>query len=512
MTLSGATLGNDVVSVVYGSASFADKNVGTGKAISVGGIGLSGADAGNYSVAATASATADVTRAPLVVGAVGIDRVYDTGTGATVRLVDNRLGNDVLNVAYGSAAFADKSAGDGKTVSVGGINVTGPDAGNYSFNTGTSTTANVARANLAVGIVAHDKVYDATTGATVTLSATPLGSDAVSASYARATFADKNAGYGKTVTVGGIGLTGADAGNYVVSVTGTATADIAPASLTVGAVGRDKLYDGTNRAAVTLVDNRFAGDQLTLAPTSVTFGDANAGKSKPVSVVGIHIAGGSDQGNYVLANTTAAATSDINAFSDAWTVLPVLAPPVVPPVATAPPSILDLTAPSGAGTTARTTMTDASAAGGSQAGGAGTQRGVTVVSGTASAGNPAVVVASADPQASITVALVRPSAERQPGLVSVSVPLELVSSGKGLGFALPETVVGATGGGVARVTLPDGSSLPDWLRYDARTRAFTFGAMPAGALPLELLVRIDNLRWTVVIEVLQGSTERPSPD
>ncbi|MFO0959809.1 MAG: YDG domain-containing protein [Isosphaeraceae bacterium] len=63
-------------------ATFADKNVGNGKAVTVTGLHLSGADAGNY--AATATATADITRATLAVSGVNADKVYDGTTNATL--------------------------------------------------------------------------------------------------------------------------------------------------------------------------------------------------------------------------------------------------------------------------------------------------------------------------------------------------------------------------------------------------------------------------------------------
>ena len=65
--------------------------------------------------------------------------------------------------------------------------------------------------------------------ATVTLSDNHLGSDDVSDSYSSAAFADKNVGSNKTVSVSGITLTGADAGNYqLASTNASTTASITP--------------------------------------------------------------------------------------------------------------------------------------------------------------------------------------------------------------------------------------------------------------------------------------------
>ena len=52
---------------------------------------------------------------------------------------------------------------------------------------------------------------------------------ALDVSGATGTFDDKNAGTGKTVTVNGLSLTGADAGNYILTPP-TTTADISAAA------------------------------------------------------------------------------------------------------------------------------------------------------------------------------------------------------------------------------------------------------------------------------------------
>jgi hypothetical protein len=99
----------------------------------------------------------------------------------------------------------------------------------------------------------------------------------------------------------------------------------------------------------------------------------------------------------------------------------------------------------------------------------------------------------------VTVSLVRPATAQQPGMVSVSVPEEIVSSGKGFGFALPATVVGDAAAGDVQVTLMNGGRLPSWLRYLPATKTFAATSVPAGALPLQVLVRIGAKNWTVLI-------------
>src|SRR5206468_532852 len=126
------------------------------------------------------------------------------------------------------------------------------------------------------GITASNKTYDATTTATlITTSAALVGKvsgDVVNLATNAATgaFADKTVGTGKTVTVSGCTVSGADAGNYSLTQP-TTTANITSRTLTITATGVDKVYDRTTTGTVTLSDNRISGDVLTDSYTSATF-------------------------------------------------------------------------------------------------------------------------------------------------------------------------------------------------------------------------------------------------
>ncbi|POZ60341.1 YDG domain-containing protein, partial [Chromobacterium alticapitis] len=102
-----------------GTAAFADKNAGTGKTVNVSGIAGNGADAGNYTLLnSTASTQANIAAKQITVSASGVNKVYDGSTAASAKLVSAGIvsGDDVS--LSGTAAFADKNAGSGKTVSV----------------------------------------------------------------------------------------------------------------------------------------------------------------------------------------------------------------------------------------------------------------------------------------------------------------------------------------------------------------------------------------------------------
>src|SRR5262245_32185771 len=83
VTLSDDRVAGDSLTLGYTAASFADKNVGTGKTVSVSGISLSGADAANYTFNTTASTTADITARALTVSAIGVNKVHDGNPSTT---------------------------------------------------------------------------------------------------------------------------------------------------------------------------------------------------------------------------------------------------------------------------------------------------------------------------------------------------------------------------------------------------------------------------------------------
>src|SRR6185436_3684754 len=106
-----------------------DRNVHSGKTVSVIGISLGGGDAANYTlVNTTATTTADITPFDLTVSAAGINKVYDGTTTATVNLSTDKLAGDAVTPNYTHAAFASSGVAAGIAVSVNGIAIAGADA------------------------------------------------------------------------------------------------------------------------------------------------------------------------------------------------------------------------------------------------------------------------------------------------------------------------------------------------------------------------------------------------
>ncbi len=326
-TLVGVASGDAVTLDASGAVSnFATKDVGPGQTVTVSGLALSGADAGNYLVILPTT-MADITPAVLTVtGITASDRVYDGTTDATLDISSPALvgvvsGEDVtLNSSGITGAFASKDVGTAEPVTLSGLALSGSDAGNYVLSAPTPTANITALALTVTGITANNRLYDGTTAATLdTTGATLAGvltgdSATLDVDGATGTFDTKDVGTGKTVTVTGLALAGTEAGNYVI-IPPTTTADITAATLTVsGLTANDKPYDGTTAAtfntATAALAGMASGDDVTLDITGLsgTFATKDVGAGLAVTVTGLGLTG-TDAGNYLL--TTPAATASI---------------------------------------------------------------------------------------------------------------------------------------------------------------------------------------------------------
>jgi hypothetical protein len=160
-SLSGVLAGDAPnVTLSGGTATFADKNVGTGKIVTLAGATLAGSASGNYSLTSVSTATANISAKTLTITPTGVNKTYDGLTAATVNLSDDRVSGDVFTAAYTAASFNNKNVGTAKPVSVSGISITGADAANYTFNTTATTAADITARALVVSASGINKVYD----------------------------------------------------------------------------------------------------------------------------------------------------------------------------------------------------------------------------------------------------------------------------------------------------------------------------------------------------------------
>lgn len=274
-----------------------------------------------------------------------------TISGATA---DNKTydGNNTFNINWGflsdvdpsmssvfldhstATVLADATAGTGKTVTITGLKLGGPDADNYVLKSSTLTlTANITpKALSATGITVNNKAYDGGTTATVNTASGSLNDGVVSGenvtldlSSATAVFADKNVGTGIGATVSNVKLSGTDAGNYSISSTASATGNITAKAIdATGIRAQNKVYDGSTTATLdkTTVGLRdvISGDTVTLDASAATgaFADKTVGNGKTVTVTGLVLTG-TDASNYSLRPYTTTAN-----------ILPVQTPDPIP--------------------------------------------------------------------------------------------------------------------------------------------------------------------------------------
>ncbi|WP_034617548.1 YDG domain-containing protein, partial [Acinetobacter sp. ETR1] len=284
-------------------------------------------DAGKYTNTATGidknyelsfvDGSLDIAKAKATVTANGLNTVYN--------------GKDQT-----AAGFSASGLVNGETESVlSGVSatVTGKDAGKYT-NSATGVDKNYeltfvdgaldiakAKINQVTGISANNRIYDATTNATLNTGSAQftgmVAGDELKVASATGQFSDKNVGIAKQVSIQGVSLSGADAHNYeLVNNTAQTTADIRQANIQniAGITANNRTYNGLTAAELNLSNAQFngiyAGDNLNVATATGQFDSATTGQAKNVSITGLSL-GGLDAQNYKLVDTTAVTTADI---------------------------------------------------------------------------------------------------------------------------------------------------------------------------------------------------------
>ncbi|MBO7476711.1 MAG: leucine-rich repeat protein [Salinivirgaceae bacterium] len=142
------------------------------------------------------------------------DKEYNGTTDATATFdVSGVIEGDSVTVSC-NAAFADKNVGEGKAVSFG-FTLGGTNAASYTVaSPADSITAGITARTLTVTAQADSRVYDGTTEATGSVSASGIiDGDTVEVSYTAANFASKNVGTSIAVNFI-LDRSGVDAGNY----------------------------------------------------------------------------------------------------------------------------------------------------------------------------------------------------------------------------------------------------------------------------------------------------------
>jgi hypothetical protein len=215
------------------------------------------------------------------------------------------------NFTYNPPAGTILKAGNGQTLST----VFAPDDLTDYLSANKSVTIDVNKRPLNVTVVAEDKVYDATTNATVKLTDDRLIGDDLTVNYSDANFSDPNVGAGKTVIVNGLNLGGSDSDNYQLPTdTITATASILPRALTIAAMNLNKFFG----QELIFVGTEFTASGLTGSDevSSVMLTSPGAGADAPTGDYDIipSNAGGIGVNNYAItyANGTLTVNEKLN--------------------------------------------------------------------------------------------------------------------------------------------------------------------------------------------------------
>ncbi|GGC01819.1 two-partner secretion domain-containing protein [Pseudoduganella buxea] len=217
------------------------------------------------------------------------NKVYDGNRAATLSLRGTpNVGNSVALVA-GSATFDNKNVGTTKPVAFTGYTLGGADGAKFALfapfgsTAGSGTTmADITPRPLTVTAIGNDKVYDGRRAGVVALADNRVAGDLLGITATAANFVNANVGNGKAVTVTGIKLTGADAGNYSANTSAATAADITPAPLTVRANDASKTYGQT----LALSPSAFTQKGLVNGETIGSVNPASAGTSADAGVAG----------------------------------------------------------------------------------------------------------------------------------------------------------------------------------------------------------------------------------
>ena len=240
------------------AGNFAGANVGTGLAISLTGIGLTGPAAANYTTAATISGAiiGQITPKTLVVTLQNVVKTYDRTTSAVLSTANYNLTSFVagegatIGKASGLYNSAAASTLNGRTVTTslvaGDYTPTGATLlSNYNLPTAATGSGTINKAPLTIlNVTANNKIYDNSFVATLATGTASLNGiisgDTVTLTKTGATglFATRTAGTGIVVTASGFALGGASAANYSLMQPTGLSANISQALLNLTQIAR----------------------------------------------------------------------------------------------------------------------------------------------------------------------------------------------------------------------------------------------------------------------------------
>lgn len=313
-TLSGV-IGTDSVSLDATGAfgTFADKNVGTSKPVDIGGLTLTGAQSGNYTITPPVR-SANITARPITITAVTDSKPYDGTTSSTglPTLTSGAIQAGDTAPTW-TQTFNTRNAGTLKTLTPAGLVNDGFGGANYSYTYAGVATGTITKLSITVTAVSSTKIYNGNTSSSglPTLTSGAIQTGDTEPTWTQ-TYDNKNVGTNKTLTPAGVVSDGNAGNNYDYTYAPDATGVITPKNLTVSATGltpANRVYDGDVHASLTIGSPTLVGvispDVVTLSTGGAvgTFADKHAANGKTVYISGLTL-GGAQAGNYSLTQPT----------------------------------------------------------------------------------------------------------------------------------------------------------------------------------------------------------------
>ncbi|MDR2843975.1 MAG: YDG domain-containing protein, partial [Candidatus Symbiothrix sp.] len=216
-----------------------------------------GNNGGNYNLLFVGKTFTVTPQTATIINLTADNKVYDENTLATIlgtAVIEGKVEGDILNVVAGGANFDTKHVANGKKVTFTGFSLSGADVSNYAFaGQPASVLANITQAELTVTPDnGQSKVYGATDLPLTFQYSGFVGNDDATL-FAGALTRDAGDNVGTyTIQQGNL-----SAGiNYTINFTADKTFAITPATLTVTADDKTKIY-GDSDPAWTFVATGF---------------------------------------------------------------------------------------------------------------------------------------------------------------------------------------------------------------------------------------------------------------
>ena len=264
----------------------------------------------NYTVSltnGTLTVTGAVLTATVNTGITANNKVYDGTTAATISLTNVVLtgvvSGDTVSLSTNgyTANFASAGVGTGIGVTISGLSLTGPSAGNYTLVQPVGLTANITAKALTIASAVPPPVI---TSIQLTNGVVTITWSSVTGGIYRAQYINSLNGGGWTDLSPDVTATGSTATQT--NAVGNATQRYyRVVLLNPGLSANNKVYDGTTAATINLSNVVLVGvvngDSVSLVTNGYTanFASAGVGTNIPVSVGGLTLTGGSAT-NYTL--------------------------------------------------------------------------------------------------------------------------------------------------------------------------------------------------------------------